>query len=193
MEKREGTFFAAGRAAWRAWLEKHHDSKDAVWLVFLKKHVKRPCLSYDEAVEEALCFGWIDGKMRRIDGEKHRIRFTPRRPGSVWSDLNKSRVRRLLKEGRMTPAGLAMVEEARRRGTWSRGSGKKETGRVPPDLERALARNRKAARNFEGFAPSYRRMYIGWVLAAKREETRRKRIGVVVERSAMNRKPGMDM
>jgi len=193
MKEREETFFAGSRAAWRAWLEKHHDSKNAIWLIFLKKRVRRPCVTYDEGVEEALCFGWIDGKMRRIDDEKHRIRFTPRKPGSSWSDLNKRRVRRLLKEGRMTRAGLAMVEEAKRRGTWIRGSGKKETDRVPPDLREALERNRKAAYNFESFAPSYRRMYVGWVLDAKREETRRRRIRIVVRRSAMNRKPGIDM
>lgn len=193
MRETEETFFAGSRAAWRAWLEKNHGSKNEIWLILLKVHVKRRCVSYDEAVEEALCFGWIDGKMRRIDDEKHGIRFTPRKPGSAWSDLNKRRVSRLVKKGRMTRAGLAKVEEAKNRGTWERGSGKRETDEVPPDLGKALERNRKAARNFESFAPSYRRMYVAWVLDAKREDTRRRRIRIVVRRSAMNTKPGIDM
>ena len=112
------TFFAPDRAAWRAWLEANHASAPEIWLVFLKKHVAEPCVSLDEAVEEALCFGWVDSLLRRIDDRSHALRFTPRKPGSRWSASNKARVERLTREGRMAPAGLAAVAAAKERGTW---------------------------------------------------------------------------
>ena len=112
------TFFAPDRAAWRAWLDAHHASAAEIWLVFLKKHVGEPCVTLDEAVEEALCFGWIDGLLRRIDERSHVLRFTPRKPASQWSASNKARVERLTREGRMAPAGLAAVATAKANGAW---------------------------------------------------------------------------
>jgi uncharacterized protein YdeI (YjbR/CyaY-like superfamily) len=112
------TFFAADRVTWRDWLERHHIDKSEIWLVFLKKHVDEPCVTYDEAVEEALCFGWIDGVLRRIDDREHAVRFTPRKPGSVWSESNVVRVERLIAEGRMTEAGMALVRAAKESGAW---------------------------------------------------------------------------
>jgi uncharacterized protein YdeI (YjbR/CyaY-like superfamily) len=186
------TFFARDRETWRSWLAENHTSKTEIWLVLFKKHVDEPCISYDAAVEEALCFGWIDGKLRRIDDRKHQIRFTPRKPRSIWSESNKKRVKQLTAEGRMTEAGLALVREAKKSGAWKRAS-EKRTETVPPDLEAALARNKRAKKNFESFAPGYRRSYIAWVLDAKREVTRQRRIREVVKRSAQNKRPGIDM
>ncbi len=132
------TFFAADRAAWREWLERHHAARTQVWLLLHKKHVEEPSVRYDEAVEEALCWGWIDGLTKRWDERSYAVRFTPRKPGSVWSESNVERVTRMIAEGRMTPAGQALVDEAKRRGTWDEAA----SGRLdvtPPDLEAALA------------------------------------------------------
>lgn len=193
MAGRSERFFAADRRTWRAWLREHHGTKQEIWLVFMKKHTRERCVSYEAAVEEALCWGWIDGKLRRIDDEKHMVRFTPRRPGSIWSEANKARVEKMIRQRKMTRAGVALVEEARKSGQWQKASARENVLEPPPDLARALARNKRARRNFEAFAPSYRKMYIAWVLDAKRDETRRRRIRKVVERAALNRKSGMDL
>jgi uncharacterized protein YdeI (YjbR/CyaY-like superfamily) len=112
------TFFAPDRAAWRAWLTANHARASEIWLVFLKKHVDEPCVTLDEAMEEALCFGWVDSVMQRIDERSHALRFTPRKPASHWSASNRERFERLSREGRMAPAGLAVVAAAKERGTW---------------------------------------------------------------------------
>ena len=186
------TFFARDRKTWRTWLEENHATRQEIWLVLLKKHIDEPCISYDAAVEEALCYGWIDGKLKRIDDREHKIRFTPRKPKSVWSESNKKRVRKMTAEGRMTEAGLALVRAAKKSGAWKKAS-ERRTETVPTDLETALARNKRAKKNFRGFAPGYQRSYIAWVLDAKREETRKRRIREVVKRSAQNKRPGIDM
>ena len=112
------TFFAADRAAWREWLAAQHGSARVVWLLIHKKHAGEPSVTYDEAVEEALCWGWIDGLVNRWNARSYAVRFTPRKPGSVWSGSNVARVERMVAEGRMTPAGQVLVDEAKRRGTW---------------------------------------------------------------------------
>jgi len=112
------TFFAPDRATWRAWLEANHERATEIWLVFLKKHVGEPCVTLEQAVEEALCSGWIDGRLRRIDERSHALRFSPRKPTSRWSASNKERAERLTREGRMAPAGLALVAAAKASGAW---------------------------------------------------------------------------
>ncbi len=112
------TFFAADRSAWRQWLEQHHATSSEIWLILLKKKAAEPCVSLAEAAEEAACFGWVDSQLRRIDDRSHALRFTPRRPDSVWAESNKARVEKLMCEGRMTEAGLALVRIAKERGTW---------------------------------------------------------------------------
>ena len=183
------TFFAADRAAWREWLAAQHAERTHVWLLLHKKHVREPSIGYDEAVEEALCWGWIDGLTNRWDERSYVVRFTPRKPGSVWSESNVERVTRMIAEGRMTPAGMALVDEARRRGTWEQAaSGRLEV--TPPDLEAALAGVPAALERWEAWAPASRRQYISWVLDAKRAETRSRRIADVVRRAAAGIKPG---
>jgi uncharacterized protein YdeI (YjbR/CyaY-like superfamily) len=105
-----------GREDWRAWLAAHHATAQEIWLVIHKKHAGKAGLTYVEALEEALCFGWIDGILKRIDDEKHTIRFSPRRKNSIWSEQNKKRIRKLIQEGRMTEAGLAKIKEAKANG-----------------------------------------------------------------------------
>jgi uncharacterized protein YdeI (YjbR/CyaY-like superfamily) len=183
------TFFAEDRAAWREWLAAHHRSRGQIWLLLNKKHVQEPGLRYDEAVEEALCWGWIDGLTRAWDDRAFVVRFTPRKPGSVWSASNVARVERLIADGRMTPAGLALVEEAKRRGTWEQAT----SGRLdvtPPDLEAALSGVPAAAARWVAWPASPRRQYVYWVLDAKRPETRSRRIADVVRRAAAGLRPG---
>jgi len=183
------TFFAADRAAWREWLERHHAARTQVWLLLHKKHVEEPSVRYDAAVEEALCWGWIDGLTKRWDERSYAVRFTPRKPGSVWSESNVERVTRMIAEGRMTPAGQALVDEAKRRGTWDEAaSGRLEV--TPPDLEAALAAVPAARERWTAWAPSHRRQYIYWVLDAKRPETRARRVAETVRRAAAGIKPG---
>ena len=187
------TFYAPDRDAWREWLREHHSSRTEIWLVVFKKRAGKACVNYDDAVEEALCFGWIDGMVRRIDDEKHAWRFTPRKARSIWSDTNKHRVEQMIESGRMTESGMALVRAAKASGDWERSDTRARTGEVPEDLDEALAANPRAMVNFNAFAPGYRATYIAWVNAAKRAETRRKRIERVVSRSAQNTKPGIDM
>ena len=181
----------ADREAWRAWLAENHQTDKGLWLVIRKKHMGKSGLTYLEALEEALCFGWIDGILRRIDDEKHMVRFTPRRKNSIWSQRNKRRVNKLIKEGRMTPAGLARIKEAKANGQWARAEVREDITVVPAELTRALAANEQARRNFESLAPSYRRQFIYWVAIAKRDETRRKRIEETIGLLMRNKRLGM--
>jgi len=179
------------REAWRVWLDENHAKAETIWLVFHKKHTGKAGLTYDEAVEEALCFGWIDGILKRIDDEKHMNRFSPRRAGSVWSERNKERVRKMTEAGRMTEAGLAKVREAKQNGQWDKASQREDTTVVPAELAAALAKDARARLNFEKLAPSYRRQFIYWVGTAKRQETRRKRVAEAVKMIRENRRLGM--
>lgn len=186
----EETFRAADREEWRDWLARHHSTARCVWLVFAKPATGVAGVGYDEAVEEALCYGWIDGLMRSVDEQSHMRRFTPRRPGSRWSETNKARVRRAIEHGRMTEAGLALVRAAQETGEWDRAE-ERESDLAPADLAEALARDPEADAGWLAFAPSHRKAYVRWVTSAKRPETRERRVREVVERSAQRVKPTM--
>jgi uncharacterized protein YdeI (YjbR/CyaY-like superfamily) len=175
---------------WRKWLRCNHAKSQGEW-VYMYKKAARDGLRYHDALDEALCFGWIDGQIHAVDEEKFRQRWTPRRPGSVWSQVNKTKVKRLIAEGRMTRAGLAAVKEARRTGKWQVAYTNRREDRVPADLAKALRAEPEAWRNFKGLAQTYRSMYAGWVQGAKRAETRQRRIAAVVRRALRNLKPGM--
>jgi uncharacterized protein YdeI (YjbR/CyaY-like superfamily) len=177
---------------WRKWLEDNHDKQTEVWLVHYKKKSDQISISLAEAVEEAICFGWIDSKLIRIDDEKFILKYTPRKANSVWSKINKDRAQRLIKAGKMTDAGLVKIKEARKRGLWKSAYTNKKKDEIPADLKEALLKNSDAWNNFRKFANSYRNMYIGWVNAARTEQTRGKRIEAVVRRSALNKKPGIE-
>ena len=186
------TLYVTSRDDWRAWLEKNHATETEVWLVYYKKHTNRPRIPYDDAVEEALCFGWIDSIVRRIDADRYAQRFTPRRNNSQWSELNKKRVRKLIKEGRMTQAGLAKVSAEVLAGQEDSLSGaKKKELLVPRYIGEALRKNRAAWENFNNLAHSYRRHYVMWITDAKKEETRGKRLRESIELLAQNKKLGL--
>jgi uncharacterized protein YdeI (YjbR/CyaY-like superfamily) len=176
------------RGEWRMWLEENHDEKIYVWLALYKKESGKKRLTLEEAVEEAMCFGWIDGKLKRFDDEKFILRFSMRKANSVWSKINKERAERLIKSGKMTTAGLAKIEEAKKTGLWDSAYTSKTKESIPLDLEQALMKDNKAWNNFQNFANSYRNMYIAWVSNAKTAETRVKRIKKIVVQSLQNKK-----
>jgi len=186
------TLYVTNRDDWRAWLEQNHEAEKEVWLIYYKKHTRRPSIPYDDAVEEALCFGWIDSIVQRIDNERYAQKFTPRKNNSRWSESNKRRVRKLLEAGKMTPAGLAKIGDGVL-GAEERSKPESEAkGPVIPEyLEEALRVNGKAWENFNSLAPSYRRQYIGWIMAAKKAETRDRRIREATELLMRNEKLGM--
>jgi uncharacterized protein YdeI (YjbR/CyaY-like superfamily) len=179
------------REQWRAWLVKNHDVAREAWLVLYKKHAGVPGLTYIEALEEALCFGWIDGILKRLDDEKHLVRFSPRRRNSIWSELNKKRVRRLTRAGRMTAAGLARVREAKANGQWEKAAQREDITLVPPELTVALAQNEQARLNFDKLASSYRKRFIYWIAIAQREETRNRRVREAVGLLAQGKELGL--
>lgn len=184
------TLYVADREAWRAWLEENHARETEVWLVYYKKHTNRPRIPYDDAVEEALCFGWIDSTVRRLDEERFLQRFTPRKDASNWSESNRRRLRKLIAEGRMTEAGLSKVAEGVLDAPPAPKPPKREL-EVPAFITDALAKKRKALENFNGLAPSYRREFVAWVTDAKREETRERRLKESVRLLSEGKRLGM--
>jgi uncharacterized protein YdeI (YjbR/CyaY-like superfamily) len=172
------------RDGWRGWLERNHTTARGVWLVWPRSTARRG-LRYDAAIEEALCFGWIDGQAAGVDGEHSKLYFTPRRPRSQWSRLNKERIQRMLSAGRVAPAGVAAIERARVDGSWSVIDAA-ERLEVPPDLAAALDARPPALLNWEARPPSTRRAQLAWIALARRAETRARRI----ERTAASAQVG---
>lgn len=173
------------RAAWRAWLLANHESSPGIWLVLYKKASGKARLSYDDAVEEALCFGWIDGVVNKLDDERRIQLFTPRRPKSTWSKPNKLRIERMVAAGLMTPAGLAKIEAAKADGSWST-LDSIDALQMPTDLEAALAANPVAREHFSKFSNSVKKGIYFFIQSTKRPETRAKRVADTVEKAARN-------
>ncbi len=174
------TVIAKDRAQWRRWLAKNFARCEEIWLVFYKKATGKQTVSYDHAVEEALCFGWVDGMKKNLDEQCYAFRFTPRKPNSQWSKSNLVRVERLIAEGKMRRAGLEAYNSENRR----------EVAPMPTEMPKDLAdrfrKQRAAWANYEKFPPGYRRMTAGWVASAKKEKTRIKRLEKLTEFSARN-------
>ena len=181
------------RRAWRTWLARNHDKKNEIWLAYYKKGAGRKSVSYEEALEEALCFGWIDSTVNRLDEERYQQRYTPRSKKSVWSAANKRRVEKLIAEGRMAPPGLAKVRAAKRNGSWERLDEIDRIGRgseAPADLLEALDGTSNARELFDRRPLSEKKLWAYWVLSAKRSETRARRIAETVRRIVAGRRPG---
>jgi uncharacterized protein YdeI (YjbR/CyaY-like superfamily) len=168
--------YVTDRDEWRKWLFRYHATEAGVWLIFYRKEKSRPTIGYEDAVEEALCFGWIDSIIKRIDATKYARKFTPRKDNSKWSALNKKRANKMIKKGRMTDVGLAKIRKAKKTGLWERDGRPRISFDIPPEFAKALAHNKKAKENFDKLASSYRRHYIGWIAVAKRPETKKRRI-----------------
>ncbi len=175
---------AEDRAAWRAWLEAHHATETGVWLVSWRKG-HGPRVEYEEAVEEALCFGWIDSQGGNVDERRSRQYYAPRKPQSGWAATNKARIERLTAAGLMAPAGLAAIERAKDNGSWTL-LDDVEAGVVPDDLAAALDANPPAAANFDAFPKSVKRMLLERVAQARRPETRAARIQEISTLAARN-------
>lgn len=175
------------RAEWRAWLERHHARAEGVWFVGYKKATGKPRIEYGEAVEEALCFGWVDSNPGKLDAERSVLWFAPRKPGTGWSRANKERVERLIAAGLMAPAGLAKVEAAKADGSWAKLDAV-EALEVPADLARALADRPPAAEHFGAFPRSVKRGILEWVAAARRPQTRAKRVEETARLAAENKR-----
>lgn len=179
------------RKAWRDWLAQNHDKSNGVWLVFYKKHTGTATLAYEAAVEEALCFGWIDSIIKKLDDERYVRKLTPRKADSNWSELNRQRVERLVARKRMAKPGLAMVKAAKASGRWEQ-SGRPELAfEVPAEFREALAQRPQAQVFFEGLAPSYRKQFIGWIATAKQQATRDRRVKEAVALLGKGKKLGM--
>lgn len=176
------------RKTWRKWLSKNHNNSKGIWFIFYKKHTGKPTVSYDEAVEEALCYGWIDSLQNTIDNEKHGQLMTPRKPKSPWSRLNKMRIERLISEGLMAEPGLKLIEQAKVDGSWSIYD-EVEDLIVPKDLEMALKKEKLAYDNFMNFSPSNIKALLWWIKTAKRVETRADRINELATQAKENTHP----
>jgi len=183
------TLLMAKRDQWRAWLAKNHKTEKKVWLIYFKKHARKASIAYEDSVEEALCFGWIDSLIRRLDDDQYTRLFTPRIDHKNWSEMNKKRIAKLIQEGRMTAAGLAkasyLIED-------NHAAAKKGRSLTVPDyMRQALLANKRALKNFNNLAPSYQRHYIGWITSAKKEETRQKRLAEAIGLLTRNLKLGL--
>ena len=172
-------------AAWRAWLEANHAATRGAWLIMRRRQAGGQGLGYEAAVEEALCFGWVDSTRRGLDDERNKLYFAQRKPGSAWAATNKARVGRLIDEGRMAPAGLAAIELAKANGSWETLDAT-ERLEIPADLAAALDARPPAAANFVAFPPSARKILLGWVAMARRPETRAGRIDQIATAAARN-------
>jgi uncharacterized protein YdeI (YjbR/CyaY-like superfamily) len=176
---------AHDRATWRTWLEANHAIARGAWLVTWRPRSGRVGLDYEAAIEEALCVGWVDSTGGTVDDERGKLYFAPRKARSVWAASNKARVERLIRDGLMAPAGLAAIERAKRDGSWEILDAV-ERLEVPPDLAAALAARPPAAANFAAFPPSARKQLLGWIVLARRPETRVARIATIAEAAARN-------
>lgn len=178
--------YAQNRQDWHDWLERHHQAETELWLIFYKAHTGQACIAYEDAVEEALCFGWIDSIIQKIDEEKYARKFTPRTNTANWSDVNKKRVTKLLREGRMTQAGLDKIPDLAQLEA-APGEKRPRALALPPHLEQALRAHPQAWENFSNLAPSYRQRYIGWITSARRAETMEKCLQEAIRLLEQNR------
>ena len=181
----------SNRDEWRDWLTKNHDSAKYVWLVYFKQHTGKPSIPYEDSVEEAVSFGWIDGVIKRLDDERCARKFMPRKGKSRWSESNKKRAEKMIKLGRMTEAGLVAIRKAKENGEWFRQPVMRNELVIPVFMQDALAGNEKALACFNGLADSYKRQYVAWISNAKRDETRKKRLTEAIALLEKKRKLGL--
>ena len=181
-------FYAKNRQEWHQWLVENHDTTSGIRLIYYKKNSDKPRVEYNDAVEEALSFGWIDSKANTLDDERYMQVFTPRKPHSNWSKTNKIRVNKLIKNGLMQPAGMEKVNAAKKDGSWTFLDNVEDMV-IPEDLKQLLEENTTAKANFEAFSNSSKKQIFYWIVSAKRKDTRLQRIKKTVELSSENKKP----
>jgi len=185
------TLYLTDLGSWRTWLARNHDREAEIWLMFYKKHTRQPSLPYEGAVQEALCFGWIDSLVQRIDDARYARKFTPRKSGSRWSEANQRRSRMLIREARMTTTGLAKIPRSVLAGKKEGSKMPKKKTALPSFLKQAIRGNVKAWKNFVQLAPSYQELYGRWIMAAKKRETQQRRLKEAIILLAQGRKLGL--
>jgi uncharacterized protein YdeI (YjbR/CyaY-like superfamily) len=178
-------FHPLSRQEWRDWLAANHNKLNGIWLVYYKKQTKKPIVTYDEAVEEALCFGWIDSIPRKVDDERSKLLYTPRKPKSVWSKPNKERVARLIENGLMTAIGLQKIEQAQLDGSWD-ALNASDNLEIQEDLLQAFEANNVAYKNFDKFTNGVKKVILSWIYGAKMADTREKRIAKTISMAERN-------
>jgi len=183
-------YYFETREEWRDWLIRNHKSAAEAWLVFYKKGSGKPGLLYNDSVEEALCFGWIDGKLKGVNKEYYILRFTVRKAGSKWSKYNIERVQKLIGLGKMQASGLEAYKKALEKPELIYGKRSDGDLKIPDDLLEAFSENKKACMNFLGLSESSRRIQIEWLKSAKRPETRMRRIMKIIDQSERNIRRG---
>ena len=176
---------------WRAWLVSIYDKSSGIRLVYYKKESTLPTMAYEESIEQALCFGWVDSIIRKIDDDKYSRKFTPRKDKSKWSESNKNRVARLIKDKQMMSPGLAKVKIAKSNGMWHKPDRPQIVSEIPVEFKTALLNNKKAKQNFDALASSFQRHYIAWIAMAKKSETRERRINEAIQLLEKNEKLGL--
>ena len=182
------------RIDWRKWLEKNHSTSPGVWMIYYKKETGKREFNMADAVEEALCFGWIDSTAQKLDDERTMQKFTPRKPKSVWSKINKQRIEKLIEQKLMTPAGMNKIEEAKKNGSWDTLNNSDlhaENNSLPGELRKAFSKSKKALENFHAFPLSYRKRFLFWIDSAKTPGTKAARIKQTLLMAAANKKPGL--
>ena len=187
-EKQLQTFCPANRQEWRLWLKENHSLQQSVWLVYYKKKSGKPTLTWSEAVDEALCFGWIDSTARPIDDDTFMQFFCKRKPNSVWSKINKGKVQRLMEEGLMADAGYKSIDTAKQNGSWTILDDVEEV-KIPKDLAKAFNSHPGAKKYFLSLSRSVRKNILQWLVLARRSETRQNRVNEIAERAAQKLKP----
>lgn len=185
------SYYPKNCSEWRDWLIKNHSEENEIWVIYYKKHTNMPRVSYDDAVEQALCFGWIDSTVKKIDDEKYCQRFTPRNDKSQWSDLNKKRVAKLIKSGLMTETGLKKIEAAKNNGMWDKKRVSDKTIEMPIEFTNELKKSKKANEFYTELSPSHKKRYLAWIALAKKKETRIRRAKKAISMLANNQKLGM--
>lgn len=185
-------FYFKSASEWRNWLKKNHNKANEIWLIYYKKGAAKPTMEYGESVDEALCYGWIDSLIKKIDDEKYARKFHPRKETSFWSELNKKRAVKLIKEKRMTSIGLAKVEAAKKNGMWKKSDPKPDFEiKLTDDFKNALNKNKTAKINFDNFSPSHKKPYFIWISSAKRKKTQLKRIAEAIQLLEKGKKLGL--
>ena len=191
----ENTLYVPDREAWRKWLEKNSGTEKEIWLIYYKKHTKKPSIPYNDAVEEALCWGWIDSLVRRVDDERYMQKYTPRKPKSTWSKHNVRRVEKMIAEGKMQSSGVELYNYAKENGLLpdmvEDVISESVFPEVPDFIVKALKRNPSAERNFNSLAPSYKLQYLGWIMSGKKEETQQRRLTEAIDILNNGKKLGM--
>jgi uncharacterized protein YdeI (YjbR/CyaY-like superfamily) len=182
------TFCPTSQQDWRRWLKKNHRSKPFIWLILYKKQSSKPVIQWSAAVNEALCFGWVDGKRKTVDDEKFMQFFCKRKPKGTWSKINKEKIRHLIAEGLMTKAGLESIELAKQNGSWTILDDVEEL-KIPTDLSKEFKSHPGSKDFFSGLSKSVKKMMLQWIVLAKRPETRQKRILEIAELAAKKMKP----